>query len=109
MGTNNITLKVDKSLLGVKGNKMNFDFKWADNSTVNGNILQFMDLGDTAPNDRFNYRVTTEGAKKNAAAVDVNLILIIVLIVMVVSAFVVIIYILNDKKRKKGMDRRNEK
>ena len=36
-----------------------FDFKWADNSVSDGDVMQFLDLGDTAPNDRFNYRYTT--------------------------------------------------
>ena len=55
----------------VKGNKMhlsvplfvlnltkdsNFDFKWADNSTTKGDIMEFMDKGDVAPDDRFNFR-----------------------------------------------------
>ncbi len=35
-----------------------FDFKWADNSVSDGDIMQFVDLGDTAPSDRFNYRYT---------------------------------------------------
>lgn len=34
-----------------------FDFKWADNSTTDGTVEQFMDLGDTAPDNRFNFRV----------------------------------------------------
>ncbi len=37
-----------------------FDFKWADHSVDDGDIMQFIDLGDTAPNDRFNYRYTTK-------------------------------------------------
>ena len=36
-----------------------FDFKWADNSVADGNVMQFLDQGDAAPNDRFNYRYTT--------------------------------------------------
>ncbi|HOA32641.1 MAG TPA: hypothetical protein PKM70_12045 [Clostridia bacterium] len=34
----------------------NFDFKWADNSTTEGDVMQFMDLGDAAPDSRFNFR-----------------------------------------------------
>ncbi len=37
-----------------------FDFKWADNSVSDGDAMQFVDQGDTAPSDRFNYRFTTE-------------------------------------------------
>ena len=40
---------------------LNFDFKWADNSTITGEVMEFMDLGDSAPNARFNYRYVKEG------------------------------------------------
>ena len=54
---NRFTVKIAKELLGLSEDKgINFDFKWADNSTETGNVLSFMDLGDTAPNDRFNFR-----------------------------------------------------
>lgn len=53
---NCIQIKVDAELLGLGDT---FDFKWADNSVDSGDIMQFLDLGDTAPNDRFNYRYTT--------------------------------------------------
>lgn len=36
--------------------KLAFDFKWGDNVTCNGDILQFLTTGDVAPNGRFNYR-----------------------------------------------------
>ncbi len=51
-----IQIKVDSSLLGIGET---FDFKWADNSVDDGDIMKFLDMGDTAPNDRFNYRYTT--------------------------------------------------
>ena len=61
-----LTLKLDKSLLGLKSEEAaNFDFKWTDNSTETGNILEFMDLGDTAPNDRFNFRYVSDVSKYN--------------------------------------------
>ena len=53
---NYIQIKVSAELLGVGDT---FDFKWADNSVDSGDIMQFLDLGDTAPSDRFNYRYTT--------------------------------------------------
>ncbi len=53
---NCIQIKVDKNLLGINST---FDFKWADNSVDSGDIMQFIDMGDAAPNDRFNYRYTT--------------------------------------------------
>ncbi len=61
-----LTLKLDKSLLGLNSEEAaNFDFKWTDNSTETGNILEFMDLGDTAPNDRFNFRYVSDVSKYN--------------------------------------------
>lgn len=45
-------IKVSKSLLNIKDE---FHFKWADNSVIDGNIMEFIDKGDVAPNDRFNY------------------------------------------------------
>lgn len=32
-----------------------FEFKWADNSVSAGDPMQFMDQGDAAPDDRFNF------------------------------------------------------
>ncbi len=51
-----MVVKLDAKALGLGDT---FDFKWADNSVDSGDIMQFIDLGDTAPNDRFNYRYTT--------------------------------------------------
>ena len=52
---NRMTVRVSKAALGVSGELTSFLFKWADNSTTSGNVMEFMDLGDTAPNDRFAY------------------------------------------------------
>ena len=61
-----LTVKVDKTLLGWESEEAaNFDFKWTDNSTETGNILELMDLGDTAPNDRFNFRYVSDVSKYN--------------------------------------------
>lgn len=49
---NIIQIKVAKAL--VKADK-EFEFKWADNSVADGDIMHFMDKGDAAPNERFNY------------------------------------------------------
>ena len=52
---NYIQVQLDTEVLGLGDT---FDFKWADNSVDSGDIMQFIDLGDAAPNDRFNYRYT---------------------------------------------------
>ncbi len=51
-------IEIPRQFLGpAAGNaKLAFDFKWADNVTCNGDILQFLTTGDVAPNGRFNYR-----------------------------------------------------
>ncbi len=49
-----MAIKLDKSVIGAS-EVQNFTFKWADNSTTSGNVMEFMDLGDAAPNDRFAY------------------------------------------------------
>ena len=63
---NTIVIKVAKSVVALGDT---FDFKWADNSVSDGKeIMQFLDLGDAAPNGRFNYRYTTKGATMAAPA-----------------------------------------
>lgn len=57
---NKMQLTIPKEVLGIKDG---FDFKWADNSVIDGDIMQFMDKGDAAPNDRFNYRFVLNGEK----------------------------------------------
>ncbi len=52
IGDNYVVIKLDDKTCGLSSN---FDFKWADNSTETGEIMQFLDLGDAAPNARFNY------------------------------------------------------
>ena len=52
---NQMVIRLAKSTVGVSGQVTTLCFKWADNSTLSGNVMEFMDLGDTAPNDRFSY------------------------------------------------------
>lgn len=44
---NHRVIKVDTALSGLTGD---FDFKWADKSTTDGQILRFPDQGDAASN-----------------------------------------------------------
>ena len=53
---NILQIKVARSVMNLGDT---FDFKWADNSVADGDVMQFLDQGDAAPNDRFNYRYTT--------------------------------------------------
>ncbi len=52
---NRMVIRLAKAVAGVSGHVPTLCFKWADNSTLTGNVMEFMDLGDTAPNDRFSY------------------------------------------------------
>ena len=69
---NTLMLKLPKTLIATNVKYLSFDFKWADNSTVSGNVMEFMDLGDAAPNGRFNVRFVGDrgfysgGIKKTA-------------------------------------------
>ena len=54
---NKMYFAISRSLLGMDGGKeCDIDFKWADNTPDNPNILDFYIDGDVAPNGRFNYR-----------------------------------------------------
>ncbi|MBO4868213.1 MAG: hypothetical protein J5585_00715 [Clostridia bacterium] len=53
-----MTVKVAASLIGY--DKKTIDFKWADNSVDDGDIMGFWDKGDAAPDGRFSFRYTTE-------------------------------------------------
>ncbi len=63
---NTIQIEVEAAALGLGAT---FDFKWADNSVDDGQIMQFLDLGDAAPDGRFNYRYTEEAAEPALPAV----------------------------------------
>ena len=55
---NELMLAVPRANLGLASReaRVQFDFKWADNFQAEGDILDFLVSGDTAPNGRFNYR-----------------------------------------------------
>ena len=54
-----MTVKVAKTAIGHKsGDTVSLSFKWADNADVRGDVMRFMELGDTAPNDRFVFAYT---------------------------------------------------
>lgn len=55
---NELELSIPRKLLGLSGKTFSIDFKWADNVPSDGNIMNFLDKGDTAPNARFKYRFT---------------------------------------------------
>ena len=63
LGTNSLTIKVAKDVIRKAAPEADFKlfaYKWADASVSDGDVMRFMDLGDTAPNDRFKFLYTTE-------------------------------------------------
>ena len=52
-----LQLAVSRAVLGVPASKgpLRIAFKWADGVPANGDIMEFMDKGDVAPNGRFSY------------------------------------------------------
>ena len=65
------------------------DFKWADNSTPTGQIMEFLDQGDAAPNGRYTYRFTlTEQEVKYPAELKGDLSTMVVLKSRSYNAFV---------------------
>jgi hypothetical protein len=52
---NKLEFAVPKRLVNINKTK-ELKFKWLDNVKTNGNIMNFYDHGDVAPNSRFNYR-----------------------------------------------------
>jgi len=54
---NKLELSVPMATLGVSGNEISFDFKWADNPQELVDPISLCLHGDTAPNRRFNYRL----------------------------------------------------
>ena len=61
-----IVIKINKSLLGISGTANELLFKWADNSTENGDLMAFMDTGDAAPNDRYSFVYKTESCSDDS-------------------------------------------
>ncbi len=59
IGENYMVISVEKKLIGLaEGEVASFNFKWADNARVEGDVMRFMTEGDCAPNDRFMFAYT---------------------------------------------------
>lgn len=50
-----MAIRLSKQLIDADGLVSDMTFKWADNSVSNGDPMGFMDLGDTAPDNRFGF------------------------------------------------------
>ena len=83
---NVMQVKIPKDLIGFSGT---IDFKWADNSVPTGQIMEFLDQGDAAPNGRYNYRFTmTEQTVKLPTELKADISTLIVLKSRSYNAFV---------------------
>ena len=60
IGEKEIELAIPRTLLGLTRQPATIDFKWADNIQQTGEWSDFTLNGDSAPNDRFNYRARLE-------------------------------------------------
>ena len=58
-----LQIAVPRSMLGMTGQKIDFNFKWSDNMQEDGNILDFYSNGDVAPGGRFMFIATTDDVK----------------------------------------------
>jgi hypothetical protein len=56
-------IAVERGLVGLHGNPLQFDFHWADNMQNTEDITEFAINGDSAPNRRFNYRFQSAETK----------------------------------------------
>ncbi len=56
LSDNAVEIGIERESMNLKGNKISFDFKWADNPKDIDDIISLCTHGDTAPNRRFNYR-----------------------------------------------------
>ena len=83
---NTMQVKLPKAMIGFTDT---LDFKWADNSTPTGQIMEFLDQGDAAPNGRYTYRFTlTEQAVKYPTELKSDLSTMVVLKSRSYNAFV---------------------
>ena len=83
---NVLQVKLPKAMIGFADT---IDFKWADNSVPTGQIMEFLDQGDAAPNGRYTYRYTlTEQTVKLPTELELDLASVVVLKSRSYNAFV---------------------
>ncbi len=69
-----MTIRLDKAVIDLDGTVAELLFKWADNAAVDGNMMAFMDKGDTAPNDRYAFRyICAEGEATDTPNINYKL------------------------------------
>lgn len=53
---NQIHFAIPRSVLGLENDELKFKFKWSDNASDSGDVMDFYTIGDTAPDGRFCYQ-----------------------------------------------------
>jgi hypothetical protein len=91
---NNLHLRIPLSVLNLTTDS-SFDFKWADNSTTTGEIMEFMDKGDAAPDDRFNFRFVASAPVDNISETA-----IIIIAAASVAAVIIVIAVLLARRNR---------
>ena len=72
VGKRELELAVPRPSLNFEVFPPAFEFKWADNVKNTGDEWDFMLNGDSAPNDRFNYRAKLEVRQGQAPRLNPN-------------------------------------
>lgn len=56
---NILQVKINRAVFDTLSDSLDFEFKWSDNSIIDGNIMDFYVNGDVAPGGRFNFVYNT--------------------------------------------------
>lgn len=91
-------IKVPKDVVGITDDKFTVDFKFADNIPEEDNIMLFIDKGDVAPNNRFNYRYQYDATARNILYVTTVAVIAVLCVFLGIVAFVLV-----RKFKKAGM------
>ena len=96
-------ISVPKNIVNVSGDKFTVDFKFTDNVPEQDDIMLFIDKGDVAPNNRFNYRYNYDINAKAITGTTVNVLPIIIgvaAVILVVLIILVIVFVKGSKSKK---------
>ena len=107
---NEMVICVPKKHIDVSLEDYTVDFKFADNIPEKDDIMLFIDKGDVAPNNRFNYRYdfAYEVVIKPESIIDMSnmgnmeIILLVASVLIIVASVAIILFVLlKDKKKNK--------
>lgn len=106
---NRLEIAVPRACIGMDGENISFNFKWADNTRADGSsddsgdILDFYQYGDVAPGGRFAFSFTTRAFSSGGGNNTTNSILlwtVVICAVAIVVTFGCLSIILYRKKEK---------